>query len=157
MAHSALIALILVAPAAADKCVSSASWTKRDEPRKDCAWVGRLPEKRCDVRGAAPAGSAAAYVLARDACPAECDPSCAPEWGGRPRAPPGPFSAALDDGCFANPAVCLLNETCVQCAAGDTKGCCRVPRPLYDALPERRRAGQPAALRLVRLRRRICG
>ena len=96
MAHSALIALILVAPAAADKCVSSASWTKRDEPRKDCAWVGRLPEKRCDVRGAAPAGSAAAYVLARDACPAECDPSCAPEWGGRPRAPPGPFSAALD-------------------------------------------------------------
>ena len=84
MAHSALIALILVAPAAADKCVSSASWTKRDEPRKDCAWVGRLPEKRCDVRGAAPAGSDAAYLLARDACPAQCDPSCAPEWGGRP-------------------------------------------------------------------------
>ena len=51
MAHSVLIALILVASAAADDCVSSASWTKRDEPRKDCAWVGRLPEKRCDVRG----------------------------------------------------------------------------------------------------------
>ena len=85
MAHSALIALILVASAAADNCVSSASWTKRDEPRKDCAWVGRLPEKRCEVRGAAPAGSDAAYLLARDACPAECDPSCAPEWGGRPR------------------------------------------------------------------------
>ena len=113
MALTLIIALILGPVAAADNCVSSASWTKRDEPRKDCAWVGRLPEKRCEVRGAAPADSDAAYLLARDACPAECDPSCAPEWGGRPRAPPGPFSASLDDGCFANPAVCLLNETCV--------------------------------------------
>ena len=91
MALTLILALILAPVAAADNCVSSASWTKRDEPRKDCAWVGRLPEKRCDVRGAAPAGSDAAYLLARDACPAECDPSCAPEWGGRPRAPPGPF------------------------------------------------------------------
>ena len=131
MALTLILALILAPVAAADNCVSSASWTKRDEPRKDCAWVGRLPEKRCDVRGAAPAGSAAAYVLARDACPAECDPSCAPEWGGRPRAPPGPFTTSLEDGCFANPAVCLLNETCVRCAAGDTKGCCRVPKPLW--------------------------
>ena len=61
-----LIALILAPGAAADNCVSSASWTKRDEPRKDCAWVGRLPEKRCDVRGAAPAGSGlGALLLAR--------------------------------------------------------------------------------------------
>ena len=54
MALTLIIALILAPVAAADNCVSSASWTKRDEPRKDCAWVGRLPEKRCDVRGAAP-------------------------------------------------------------------------------------------------------
>ena len=91
MALTLILALILAPGAAADNCVSSTAWTKRDEPRKDCAWVGRLPEKRCDVRGAAPAGSDAAYLLARDACPAECDPSCAPEWGGRPRAPPGPL------------------------------------------------------------------
>ena len=49
MALTLIIALILGPVAAADNCVSSASWTKRDEPRKDCAWVGRLPEKRCDV------------------------------------------------------------------------------------------------------------
>ena len=55
MALTLILALILAPVAAADNCVSSASWTKRDEPRKDCAWVGRLPEKRCDVRGAAPA------------------------------------------------------------------------------------------------------
>ena len=62
MALTLILALILAPVAAADNCVSSASWTKRDEPRKDCAWVGRLPEKRCDVRGAAPAGSDAAYA-----------------------------------------------------------------------------------------------
>ena len=97
MALTLILALILAPVAAADNCVSSASWTKRDEPRKDCAWVGRLPEKRCDVRGAAPAGSDAAYLLARDACPAECDPSCAPEWWTTPAAAHEPV------GVYRNP------------------------------------------------------
>ena len=135
MALTLILALILAPVAAADNCVSSASWTKRDEPRKDCAWVGRLPEKRCDVRGAAPAGSDAAYVLARDACPAECDPACAPEWGGRPRAPPGPFSASLEDGCFANPAVCLLDD-----ARGGARARRRLPQPVVHDLRQRREA-----------------
>ena len=111
-----LIALILAPGAAADNCVSSASWTKRDEPRKDCAWVGRLPEKRCDVRGAAPAGSGlGALLLARPQLRQRADPGDAVRV-------PGVRLGLVDD------------------ARGRARARRRLPQPVVHDLRQRREA-----------------
>lgn len=78
MTRFALVASFAVAAATADwtrkrNCGPEFSWHQKDTPSKDCAWVGRAPEERCDVRGDAAEGS---YVTAREACPTECDPAC---------------------------------------------------------------------------------
>lgn len=51
--------------ALAQSCIDSASWHKKSQPGKNCKWVAKFPEKRCQVRGEA-------KELGVEACPVAC-------------------------------------------------------------------------------------